>query len=97
MELRINLNLYSLDIIKAVVYKNSENYFFEIELNKDEVLLKIKPINDKSKIDEENLKNLLNIELLDQSLRKSLNEETKDIKKLIMAQAFSNTNLLNDE
>ena len=97
MELRINLNLYSLDIIKAVVYKNSETYFFEIELNKDEVLLKIKPINDKSKIDEENLKNLLNIELLDQSLRKSLNEETKDIKKLIMAQAFSNTNLLNDE
>jgi DNA replication protein DnaD len=36
-------------------------------------------------------------DLLDQSLRKQVSDETLEIRNLILAQAFSNTSLLSDE
>jgi len=97
MIITINLDLFNLDIVKNVIYRNSGKYSFNLDIANKIVTLNIKLLDGSVIVDKDEVEREISRDLIDQSLRQSVREETKDIRKLIIAQAFSNTDLLDDE
>lgn len=97
MEILLDTELFSLDIIKKVIYRNSGKYNINLKKDKSIVILKLTSVDGNEIVNEDEVSNDLNRDLVDQSLRENLNQETRELKSLIIAQAFSNTNLLDNE
>ena len=97
--LTLSLDLYSLEAIKKTCYKYSDKYSILLDdINKDKNTVNVifSMHNNNSSIDNEQLLSDFKIELLDQDLREIISSETKAIRNLILAQAFSKTSLLDE-
>jgi His-Xaa-Ser system protein HxsD len=83
-----DVGVFSLDTIKRALYRFSDKCSFDIQI-KDNVVTVI--FQAKTKDDwVAKIKN----EVLDQDLRDTLSKETANIRTLILANAFSNTGLI---
>lgn len=93
----VDLNIFSLDVIKKVCYKSSFFSSLDIDpLNEQKVVVSFS-------FDEEFTEELqkrffmdFNQDLVDEDLRGKVKEETEVIRNLILANAFSDTTLVDD-
>jgi len=88
LELHFDVRVFSLDTIKRALYRFSDKCSFDIQIKDNDITVTFhtKSDNDLS----EKIKN----EVLDQDLRDTLSKETANIRTLILANAFSNTGLI---
>lgn len=86
----IDLKIYDLKVIKKCLYWYLKDYDIEYKLKTDSILeIQMKPLNSLT-IDFVELNHKINQDLHDFSLRQIVIEETKNIRDLIVAKAFSN-------
>ncbi len=94
---RYSLDVYSLDTIKKAAYKFTDKVSFDFRVNDGFVEVSLVSNDNKLSSDEVGrISQELSNEILDQDLRKRIAEETEDLRNLILAQAFSKTDLLNN-
>lgn len=86
---------FSIETIKKSLYKFADAAGFEITSDENNIYINIFK-SDLSNHDTEELENSIRTEVLDQDLRDIVANETKDVRRLILANAFSNTTLLED-
>lgn len=97
--LRIDLNIYNLECIKALAYRYTGEYHLDIEKpskNEEKITINMSKKNGTIE-DPEFLKKEFMNDLIDQALREKISSETSNLKQLIIAQAFSKTNLIDNE
>ncbi len=87
-ELNFDVRVFSLDTIKRALYRFSDKCSFDLQLKDNDITVKIK-----TNADDDLLSKIKN-EVLDQDLRDTLFKETANIRALILANAFSNTGLI---
>jgi His-Xaa-Ser system protein HxsD len=80
--------VFSLDTIKRTLYRFSDKCSFDIQM-KDNVIT----VTFQAKTQGDWISRIKN-EVLDQDLRDTLSKETANIRTLILANAFSNTGLI---
>ncbi len=97
-KLFFSLNVYSLETIKKAAYKFTDKASFDfITDKKDTIEVRINAIVDLPSIELDRLAKQFNNEVLDQDLRGIIASQTEATRNLILAQAFSRTDLLNNE
>ena len=93
---RVQLDVYGLQPLLKTAHKFTDRAFIHLEYERDGVVL----VRFRTKRSLDSLQDIagefLN-ELLDQQLREELSVQTEPVRRLILAQAFSRTNLLNPE
>ena len=93
---RVQLDVYGLQPLLKTAHRFTDRAFIHLEYERDGVVL----VRFKTKRRLDSLQDIagefLN-ELLDQQLRERLSLQTEPVRRLILAQAFSRTNLLNPE
>ena len=87
-ELDFDVRIFSLDTIKRALYRYSDKCSFDIQLKDNDITVKIK-----TNVNDDLLAKIKN-EVLDQDLRDTLAKETANVRMLILANAFSNTGLI---
>jgi His-Xaa-Ser system protein HxsD len=87
-ELNFDVRVFSLDTIKRALYRFSDKCSFDLQLKDNDITVKIK-----TNANDDLLSKIKN-EVLDQDLRDTLFKETANIRALILANAFSNTGLI---
>jgi len=88
LELNFDVRVFSLDTIKRALYRFTDKCSFDIQLKDYDIIVTIH-----AKVDED-LSTKIKNEVLDQDLRDKLSQETANIRTLILANAFSNTGLI---
>jgi His-Xaa-Ser system protein HxsD len=83
-----DVNVFSLDTIKRALYRFSDKCSFDIQM-KDHLIT----VTFHTNIQDDWIAKIKN-EALDQDLRDTLSKETANIRTLILANAFSNTGLI---
>lgn len=83
-----DIHVFPLDTIKRTLYRFSDKCSFDIQV-KDNIIT----VTFQSKIQDDWISKIKN-EVLDQDLRDTLSKETANIRTLILANAFSNTGLI---
>ena len=81
-----DVDVFSLDTVKRALYRFSDKCSFDIQM-KDKIIT----VTFQSQDD---LITKIKNEVLDQDLRDTLSKETANIRTLILANAFSNTGLI---
>ena len=93
---RVQLGVYGLEPLQTTVHKFTDRAFVHLEKIDDDVVLcrfqRRRSLDNLEQIAGEFLN-----ELLDQSLRWQLAQKTEPIRRLLIAQAFSQTNLFHPE
>jgi His-Xaa-Ser system protein HxsD len=93
---RVQLSVYGLEPLQTTVHKFTDRAFVHLERIDDDVVLcrfqQRRSLDNLAQVAGEFLN-----ELLDQSLRWQLAQKTEPIRKLLIAQAFSQTNLFHPE
>jgi His-Xaa-Ser system protein HxsD len=87
-ELNFDVRVFSIDTIKRALYRFSDKCSFDIHLKDSDVTVKIH-----TSANDDLLAKIKN-EVLDQDLRDTLAKETANVRTLILANAFSNTGLI---
>ena len=91
--IRLDSKVYALDVVQRAAFRCSDLGHFEFSTIADEIV-----VDFKSKpgivVEQEVARSRFHSELLDQQLRKTIFDETKSERDLILAYAFSNTALL---
>ena len=95
--IEIDLAVYSLDVIKSVIYRLPQDCTAELALKGGMAECVLRASKEKSDADWETIASDFWRELADQDLRRSIAEETSDIRNVILALAFSKTGLQSDE
>ncbi len=88
LELVFDVRVFSLDTIKRALYRFADKCSFDVQQKDSDIIVTIH-----SKVDID-LSDRIRNEVLDQDLRDSLSKETANIRTLILANAFSNTGLI---
>ncbi len=88
LELNFDVRVFSIDTIKRALYRFSDKCSFDIQQKDNDITVTIHTKAD------ENLSAKIKNEVLDQDLRDTLSKETANIRTLILANAFSNTGLI---
>ncbi len=86
--INFDVDVFSLETIKRALYRFSDKCSFDIQL-KDKIIA----VSVQSKTQDDWVSRIKN-EVLDQDLRDTLAKETANIRTLILANAFSNTRLI---
>lgn len=86
--LTFDVRVFSLDTIKRALYRFADKCSFDIQLKDNEITVTLN-----SKVGDDLPVKIKN-EVLDQDLRDTLAKETSNIRTLILANAFSNTGLI---
>lgn len=96
IEFNLNKDIYSKISILKAVHKYSADYTADIEEDRttNSYIIKLKYNDGVSSIKLD--KKMFVREVLDNELRLNLSAQTEAIRNLIIAQAFSNTNLISD-
>lgn len=98
IKLVFSLDVYSLETIKKAAYKFTDKVSFDFNKTDDKTLeVTISSITTQPEIELEYIAKQFNNEVLDQDLRGIIASQTEATRNLILAQAFSRTNLLNNE
>jgi len=82
--------VFQIDTIKRALYRFADNCSFDISCVDDEIRVVIVTYNN----DINELIAKIRNEVIDQDLRDTISKETHDIRILILANAFSNTGLI---
>ena len=88
--LSFDKKVFHLDTIKRALYRFADNCSFDISCLDNEIRVVIITSNN----DVNELIAKIRNEVIDQDLRDTLSKETHDIRTLILANAFSNTGLI---
>ena len=83
---KVKKELYSKDAILETGYKFTNNYYFEIESQDKNYLIKLRPKI--TYIDTKNIKEDFLNELIDQQLRFDLNQKNHLLREMIIKKAF---------
>ena len=95
---RLDLRSYRLAAIKKAAYRLADRFTLALgAVTEDAVAVTLSTKASLSPDSARELTQLLMQELLDQELREQVAEETKPVRTLILAQAFSKTDLIGDE
>ena len=86
--LTFDVRVFSLDTIKRALYRFADKCSFDTQLKDNEITVTLN-----SKVGDDLPVKIKN-EVLDQDLRDTLAKETSNIRTLILANAFSNTGLI---
>ena len=91
IELSIDRNLYSEVVLTKSVYWLTDKYIPEITLSESNFVLKVSrnDHNDFSEEEKQKVIDKVKINLIDFKLRAQIDRETKNIRELIIAKAFS--------
>lgn len=81
-------NVFSLDTVKRALYRFTDKLSFDIEMESNLIT-----VTYQSKANEDWVTKIKN-EVLDQDLRDTLTKETTNVRTLILANAFSNSGLI---
>ena len=90
MILRVQKSLYSKEVLLKTAYSMTDRVYLHLEQNKDEWIVSWEPKSNCT-LDPHEFEN----ELIAQSLRESLLEQSADLRKIIVARAFASTLLDN--
>ena len=93
LKLMLNKEIFSKKAILKTLYWYSADFTFEITPDNNFIILELKPIEEKSLEDMQNIFQKLNQDLIDFQIRQEILSETQNIRDLIIAKAFSNGNL----
>lgn len=95
--LTVDLAVYSLDCIKRSAYRFTDSFALDLKVEGSAALC---TLSFDAKASEEVMDHVVasfQKELLDQDLRATVRAETKEVRNLILAHAFSRTGLIGDE
>jgi His-Xaa-Ser system protein HxsD len=81
-----DVNVFSLDTVKRTLYRFSDKCSFDIQMKDNVITVTFQSQDD--------LVTKIKNEVLDQDLRDTLSKETANIRTLILANAFSNSGLI---
>lgn len=81
--------VFSLDTIKGALYKFADNCSFDISCSNEIITVTIHSVDENK-----NLIARIRNEVIDQDLRSIIAKETSNVRTLILANAFSNTGLI---
>jgi His-Xaa-Ser system protein HxsD len=81
-------HVFSIETIKRALYRFSDKCSFDIQMEGNDITITLQ-----SKFEDDWINKIKN-EVLDQDLRDTLSQETANIRTLILANAFSNTGLI---
>ncbi len=97
IEITFSPGIYSLDTIKKASYKFTDLLAFEFaQAPTGEIRVILAAIKEKKQDELELIAKRFKNEVLDQDLRETIAKETEGIRNLILAQAFSKTDLLSE-
>lgn len=91
-KVELDSSLYTPDSVKETVYKFSDKFSTIIRKQDDLLVLDITFNSPETKW--EDIKQEFEKELIDQSLRERIREETADIRRVILAHTFSQTSIV---
>ena len=97
VSLKFNANLYPQDVIEAAFYRNAASFVGSITNKQNgifSVTLELRE-NDKSTSEDE-LRDVFNICLNEESLKAKVSKETSQLRDLILAHAFSKADLTDE-
>jgi His-Xaa-Ser system protein HxsD len=95
---RFASSAYSLDAVKQAAYKFAKTCGVVLQCDEKYTEATISFFDDKiSELERSKLVGAFCNEVIDQDLRESIAAKTESIRNLILAQAFSKTNLLNND
>lgn len=92
--LEIDLTVINLNAVKQAAYKFTDQCAFAFEQKDKKLLITISFLHMMSPVEKEDILNKLHNEILDQDLRKIISDETEHVRNLILANAFSNSKLI---
>lgn len=86
-ELTFDVRVFSLETVKRALYRYQDKCSFDIQLRDHDISVSVE-----SSIDD--IADKIKREVLDQDLRDTISKETANVRQLILANAFSNTELI---
>jgi His-Xaa-Ser system protein HxsD len=92
IELEINANLFSKESVLKTLYWFGDKFLVDIGQKNNNYLVSLKPLSslNLSNDDLEHYLQKVQRDLIDFSLRETINKETTNIRELLIAKAFSN-------
>lgn len=97
MQVSFDRNVFTLDCLKKSAYRFIDKFSIDFDMSGDQINCKL---NFDSKLTQKQCEfyvDQFKKEILDQDLRESIKRETEPVRNLVLAQAFSKTNLIKDE
>jgi His-Xaa-Ser system protein HxsD len=94
VELFFDNNVFSLDTIKRALYRFADRCSFDVQSFDNQIKVTLHVTLNLSQSAMDDLCSRIRNEVLDQDLRDTLSKETANIRTLILANAFSNTGLI---
>jgi len=88
----VDPKVYRLDAVKKAAYKFADKYFVEVSMPEPQYIRVSARHKSGSKLSKDEQQEFLN-EILDQELREVVAEETRGVRDLLLAQAFSKVSL----
>lgn len=92
----IELAVYSLETIKRSAYRFTDRFSLSLRIDGDNAACELTFADSTSVESADRIVSDFQKELLDQDLRAIVRDETKDVRNLILAHAFSRTGLIGD-
>lgn len=94
-EIQFDPKIYSLDTIKKASYKFTDRCSFEFQaIAEEKILVSVNFLFSPDVASQNDIINQIHNEILDQDLRQTVARETEQVRNLILANAFSNTKLI---
>lgn len=94
VDLSFDNNVFPLDTIKKALYRFADRCSFDVELMGQQIKVTLHVLNNLPEQAIDDLCFKIRNEVLDQDLRDTISKETVNIRTLILANAFSNTGLI---
>jgi His-Xaa-Ser system protein HxsD len=95
--LTVDLAVYSLDCVKRSAYRFTDSFALDLKVESNSALCTLSFDAKASDQVMDQVVASFRKELLDQDLRATIRVETKEVRNLILAHAFSRTGLIGDE
>jgi len=95
--LTVDLAVYSLDCVKRSAYRFTDRFALDLKVEGNAAICTLSFDATASDQVKDIVVASFQKELLDQDLRATIRAETKDVRNLILAHAFSRTGLIGDE
>ena len=96
--IELDAKCYTLDAIKKCLYWYSDNFTFDLSNNDNTITITISNIDSKNSNEiTDDLISELKSDLIDYEVRNIVNKETKMVKELLIAKAFSPTDRYEQE
>jgi His-Xaa-Ser system protein HxsD len=90
--IQVDVSLFDAEVVKQVIYKFADQASFNLKDNQGILDIEVIP-KDSVVFDFNQLKSVILDEIIDQDLRKTISQETNDLRNLIIAKAFASADL----